>query len=507
MIQTSNTFSPREVLETDCDRYNFETPGKIQSHGALFLLQEPSLNIVQLSQNALKVFGVDHKVMINQPILNFLTEVSKNTLAKSLKSKDLSMVNPIRLDFNGKITDAILFRNEGFLYIEIEPVIDGVIDDNNEAYQVASMEAMEKFQNAVFPEQLIELITHQIRDITNFDRVMFYKFDEDYNGKVIAEATVRGVDSFLNLHFPASDIPKRVRELYLTTKSRYLPDLHEPQVPLFPELNPITKKSTQMGMTILRAVAPTHIEYMHNLGINSSLSFNIVKDGKFYGMIACHHYSGKLVPYVNRLVCEQMVEMFVMVLSQLDNENLQISQLKPFKESALKTLRVNIKEAKTDLLAMTNADGAAVYIKNELHTFGYTPSQEQILSLIGLLSDSAYNVLYEKDSAGVFVTNKLSAHLNGAEKIKHAASGLIAVPISKTGNDFILWFRPEQIITAAWAGNPDQANHIDEKTMRVSPRKSFAAWKKNVEGSSLSWEAPEVQMATELRDALLNNNL
>jgi light-regulated signal transduction histidine kinase (bacteriophytochrome) len=505
MIQTSNVFSPREIIETECDRYNFETPGKIQSHGALLLLQEPSLVIVQLSQNALKIVGVDHKLMINQPILNFLTEVSKNTLTKALKSTDLSMVNPIRLDFNGKVGDAILLRKEGFLYIEIEPV--GEVEDNNEAYQIAAMQAMEKFQNAVFPEQLIELVTNEIREITNFDRVMFYKFDEDYNGKVIAEATVRGVDSFLNLHFPASDIPKRVRDLYLTTKSRYLPDLHEPQVPLFPELNPVTKKPTQMGMTILRAVAPTHIEYMHNLGINSSLSFNIIKDGKFYGMIACHHYSGKFVPYVNRLVCEQMVEMFVMMLSQLDNESLHLAQLKPFKESALNTLRRNIKEAKTDLLAMVNADGAAVYIKNELHTFGYTPTQEQILSLISLLSDSAYNILYEKDSAGIFVTNKLSAYLNGAEKIKHAASGLIAVPISKTGNDFILWFRPEQIITAAWAGNPDQALHIDEKTMRVSPRKSFAAWKKNVEGSSLSWEAPEVQMAIELRDALLNNNL
>lgn len=502
----SNTFSPREVVETECDRYNFETPGKIQSHGALLLLQEPSLVVVQLSQNALKILGVDHKVMINQPILNFLTEPSKNILAKALKSTDLSMVNPVRLDFNGKLNDAIFLRKDGFLYIEIEPITADA-EDNNEAYQMASMQAMEKFQNAVFPEQLIELITNEIREVTNFDRVMFYKFDEDYNGKVIAESSVRGVDSFLNLHFPASDIPKRVRDLYLTTKSRYLPDLHEPQVPLFPELNPITKKGTQMGMTILRAVAPTHIEYMLNLGINSSLSFNIVKDGKFYGMIACHHYSGKLVPYVNRLVCEQMVEMFITMLVQLDNESLQIAQLKPFKESALTTLRSNIKEAKTDLLAMTNADGAAIYIKNELHTFGYTPSQEQVLSLIGLLSDSAYNILYEKDSSGIFVTNKLSAYLNGAEKIKHAASGLIAIPISKTSNEFILWFRPEQIITAAWAGNPDQAINIDEKTMRVSPRKSFAAWKKNVEGSSLSWEAPEIQMATELRDALLNNNL
>lgn len=502
MNETLISFTPREVVETECDRFNFETPGKVQSHGILLILQEPALNIIQMSQNSAKIIGIDHKQMVNQPITNFVDQQSNNSLQRALKSKNFSMVNPLRLNFQGHQVDAILLRNEGFLYIEIEPMRE--VEDNQMTYQMAAMQAMQKFQNTVFTEQLIELATQEIREVTGFDRVMFYKFDDEYNGKVVAEASIRGVDSFLNLHFPASDIPKRVRDLYLTTKGRYLPDLTEAQIPLFPELNPVTKKPTQMAKTILRAVAPTHIEYMRNLGINSSMSFNIVKDGKFYGMIACHHYSGKYVAYVNRLVCEQIVEMFVAMLSQLDNEDLHLDQLKPFKDNSFKALQSGVQQAKTDLLGMVNADGAAVYLNGKLHLFGYTPAEEDIMSLIGLLNDSAYNILYQEDTSGIFVTNKLSAYLNGAERIKHAASGLMAIPISKSGNDFILWFRPEQIVAATWAGNPDQAVSIDEKTMRVSPRKSFAAWKRSVENSCESWKSYEIQMATELRDMLLN---
>jgi light-regulated signal transduction histidine kinase (bacteriophytochrome) len=84
----SNTLniSPREVVETECDRYNFETPGKIQSHGAILVLQEPSFKIVQLSQNTSQVIGIDHKEMINQTVTSFLEPKSADKLLKSTKS-------------------------------------------------------------------------------------------------------------------------------------------------------------------------------------------------------------------------------------------------------------------------------------------------------------------------------------------------------------------------------------------------------------------------------------
>jgi light-regulated signal transduction histidine kinase (bacteriophytochrome) len=496
------SLSPREVIETECDKYNFETPGKIQSHGAMLVLQENSLTVVQLSQNTTRIIGLDPQQLINQPLVNFLEPTSADALQKAVRSTNLSMVNPVRLNFRGMSCDAILLRHQGLLIIELEPANQSI--DNVDAYQMAAMNAMEKIQGAVFAEQLIDIATNEIRDLTDFDRVMYYKFDEDYNGQVVAEATVRGVDSFLGLRFPASDIPYRVRRLYMSTTCRYLPDLNEPQVPLVPEINPITRKPLDMTPTILRAVAPTHVEYMKNLGVNSSMSFSIMKDGKLIGMFACHHYSGKFVPYVNRLVCEQIVEMFVMMLSQLDDESSQANRLRKFKQSAQQAIQSGqLQQAITPLLSMVNADGVAIYKNGKLTLGGYTPTSEEVQALISLLGNPSYNILYQEDARGLFVTSKLAHVITGGERIKDAASGVMAIPISRTPGEYILWFRPERILAATWAGNPDQAMSIDEKTMRISPRKSFQAWQKSVELSSEAWKSYETQVAVELRDALI----
>lgn len=496
------SLSPREVIETECDKYNFETPGKIQSHGAMLVLQENSLTVVQLSQNTTRIIGLDPQQLINQPLVNFLEPTSADALQKAVRSTNLSMVNPVRLNFRGMSCDAILLRHQGLLIIELEPANQSI--DNVDTYQRAAMNAMEKIQGAVFAEQLIDIATNEIRDLTDFDRVMYYKFDEDYNGQVVAEATVRGADSFLGLRFPASDIPYRVRRLYMSTTCRYLPDLNEPQVPLVPEINPITRKPLDMTPTILRAVAPTHIEYMKNLGVNSSMSFSIMKDGKLIGMFACHHYSGKFVPYVNRLVCEQIVEMFVMMLSQLDDESSQANRLRKFKQSAQQAIQSGqLQQAITPLLSMVNADGVAIYKNGKLTLGGYTPTSEEVQALISLLGNPSYNILYQEDARGLFVTSKLAHVITGGERIKDAASGVMAIPISRTPGEYILWFRPERILAATWAGNPDQAMSIDEKTMRISPRKSFQAWQKSVELSSEAWKSYETQVAVELRDALI----
>lgn len=502
MISNDITLSPRESIETECDRYNFETPGKIQSHGALFVMQEPALNILQISQNTDVIVGIQHREMINQPITNFLDPKSSEKLIKSTNSTDFSMVNPLSLSFRGRVCDVVLIRVGNFLVVEVEPAPDD--RDNIEAYQMGAMQAMEKIQNAVFLEQLIDVTTNEIRELTDFDRVMYYKFDEDYNGQVVAEATIRNVDSFLGLYFPASDIPTRVRQLYMSSKSRYLPDLHDPQAHIFPEVNPVTKQSFDMTNLILRACAPTHIEYMRNLGINSSLSFTIMKDGRMIGMFACHHYSGKRVPYINRLVSEQVVEMFVAMYSQLDDTTVHIDRLASYKDVALSSLsNHNIQNAGNALINMTNAEGVAIIQNGQLIVEGYTPTEGEVRALVEVFNNTNYNILYQEDSNGLLVTSRMASLFEGAERIKYAASGVIAIPISRSQGDYIIWFRPEKVLSATWAGNPDQAVHIDEKTMRVSPRKSFEAWQKSVENTSETWKSYEVQMAISLRDAIL----
>ena len=50
--------------------------------------------------------------------------------------------------------------------------------------------------------------------LTGFNRILLYSFDADGVGTVLAEATDDVLPSYLNLRFPAADIPAQARALY-----------------------------------------------------------------------------------------------------------------------------------------------------------------------------------------------------------------------------------------------------------------------------------------------------
>lgn len=64
-----------------------------------------------------------------------------------------------------------------------------------------------------------------LRSMIGFDRVMVYRFDEEWNGDVIAEARQPELEAYLGLHYPASDIPAQARALYLRNRVRQIADV------------------------------------------------------------------------------------------------------------------------------------------------------------------------------------------------------------------------------------------------------------------------------------------
>ena len=79
-------------------------------------------------------------------------------------------------------------------------------------------------------------------------------------------------------------------------------------------------------------------------------------------------------------------------------------------------------------------------------------------------------------------------------------SGALLLPLSRSTDDAILWFRPEMSGDVVWGGRPDKG--VDPDTGRVSPRKSFSAWREKVRGRSTPWQDADLTLATELRAAI-----
>jgi light-regulated signal transduction histidine kinase (bacteriophytochrome) len=141
---------------------------------------------------------------------------------------------------------------------------------------------------------------------------MIYRFLEDGTGCVIAEDKDAELPTFLNHHYPASDIPKQARELYVRNVVRVIPDVNYTPVPLVPQICPVTSGPLDMSDCILRSVSPIHIQYLKNMNVTASMSVSIVRDGALWGLVACHHTSSKLVSYEVRKVCKHVAQ----ILSQ-----------------------------------------------------------------------------------------------------------------------------------------------------------------------------------------------
>ena len=70
----------------------------------------------------------------------------------------------------------------------------------------------EQFGSATDLESFLKVAVGVLKDLTQFHRVLVYKFDEMWNGKVVAELVDwdKTHDLYKGLHFPATDIPAQV---------------------------------------------------------------------------------------------------------------------------------------------------------------------------------------------------------------------------------------------------------------------------------------------------------
>ncbi|MGB0524943.1 MAG: GAF domain-containing protein, partial [Flammeovirgaceae bacterium] len=481
-------------------------------------VRESDQSIAYLSENTMKVFGLPHQDLLGKPLATLFSSEDYQLIKANLGSQNFKMVNPIQVKVNGRAVDLILHRRNGVLFIEVEKS-----QPNENAltiYQEKSQKAIVRILGAQTVPELIQAAVDEIREITNYDRVLFYVFDEQYHGKVIGESRVPDINSFLGSRFPAWETPGKVRELYRTNFTRYMPHVFDVPVKIAAADGSNTEGSLDMTNTILRATRQCHIQYLTNMGVGASLTFSMTMNGRLWGFIVCHKRKPGELSYTHRLICEQVAGVIPDELWSREQPELYESRLIGLKDQVV----ANVQQAPNvasgilgkhkEVLELARASGAALYYNNILKVFGQGPTDDEVRTLIQHLVNDTYNLVFQEDSKGLIYTNNLvsyfdkmglSAQTGFARQIKEKASGLVIIPITPTGKDFLLWFRPEQVTVATWAGNPSKNTIFDEKYIHapLNPRKSFESWKANVVNRSEAWLPMEVGTAKKLRDALI----
>ena len=239
------------------------------------------------------------------------------------------------------------------------------------------------------------------------------------------------------------------------------------------------------------------------MGVRASLSVSLLKDGMLWGLIACHHSQTKHVCAERRLSCDFLGQIIESQLNMREDGaerayRVQTSAIQVrFLDLLAQASSLNgLARDPTSVLDFVDAQGAAIVQGTKCTLLGQSPSEAEIPGLIDLMSGSL--------NQGVYATDSLAASYPPAAEFKDVASGMLGLEVSRERGDYLLWFRPEQVRTVNWAGNPDKAVILENGTGRLHPRKSFEVWKTAVTLQSARWKPCELAAAMELNRTFRN---
>lgn len=493
MASPSNLY-PKKVDLTNCDKEPIHILGKVQAHGVLLVCDIETENITQCSANVNKVFGKIIDDILGQK-LSTLFEPAIVDLIKTESSSTTKNPNEITILKQDWIL--IVHQNDNHTLLEFEPAGQSV---SAYEFQMQLSTIISGLTQAQSDLDMCAVTTKWIKSFFGYDRVMVYRFDEDWNGEVVAETKEEELESWLGLHYPATDIPQQARKLFLKQGVRIIGNVTSVPVPIVPELSPLNNSPIDLTQSELRAVSPIHIEYLNNMGVGATLTAAIVSEGQLWGLIACHHYSPKFINYHKRLSCKFLTQLFAAQLV-LRESNQQLNRINSINHIRLKLLEQisqdwniidGLSTGKYNLLDLNEASGAAILMDDTLSVLGEVPEIYQIRQLINWIADL--------DLGDIFHTHQLSQKFDLAQTYSKVASGALCVFTSKSKKEAIIWFKKEELQTVNWAGNPHKS--VSQEGMKLSPRKSFAQWSEKKQGTSRPWLDYEIASAKSLKEGL-----
>jgi light-regulated signal transduction histidine kinase (bacteriophytochrome)/CheY-like chemotaxis protein len=485
----------------NCEREPIHLLGAIQPIGFL-LATSPEWRIRRVSANVAQFLGRQPEALLGEALPDIIAREALHEIGGRLhllRGPDaLERLFGIRLLEDGPPFDLAVHMADEQIVIEAEP--SDLEDGLEAATTVRSM--ITRLQQAPDFDALCREAVRQIRGLTGFSRVMLYRFHHDGTGEVIAESAGSFLDSFMGLRFPASDIPKQARLLYERNWLRLIADAGAEPVAILPQRD-AGGQPLDLSLSVLRSVSPTHIEYLRNMGVAASMSISILRKGKLWGLIACHHAEPLRVPFERRTAAELFAQVLSLQLESREREldlareaaankvhnrlMASLGAMRPGSRSLADFLEILAEVLPCDGIGLWSATGTALR--------GHAPGTEDFAALVRFLNRAA--------SGTIYATHRLGEVHEPARAYPDRAAGLLAIPLSRGPRDYLVFFRRQISQSVTWAGDPNKPALPGADGLRLSPRKSFAAWHETVRGHSAPWTESDLQMAERLRVTLL----
>ncbi|KAL0289613.1 UNVERIFIED_CONTAM: Phytochrome A1, partial [Sesamum calycinum] len=475
---------PRLSDATSAYLHQIQKGRLIQPFGCLLALDEKTFRVIAYSENAPKMLTmVNHAVpsIDNNSVLDFGSDIrtiftapSAAALQKALGFGEVSLLNPILVHCRTtrKPVYAIIHRVTGSLIIDIEPVrhqeVSMTTSGALQSYKLAA-KAINRLQSLPSGsiQKLCDTMVQEVFELTGYDRVMAYKFHDDDHGEVFAEITKPGLEPYLGLHYPATDLPQAARFLFMKNKVRMICDCRANNVKVIQDER-LPFDLTLCGST-LRAAHSCHLQYMENMNSIASLVMSVL-------VFAIH---------VNKEL-------------ELENQKLEKNILRTqtlLFDMLLRDAPLGIVSKSPNVMDLVKCDGAALLYKNKKYKLGLTPTDFQIRDIVSWLEE------YHGDSTGLTTDSLHDAGFPGALALGDVVCGIAAVKI--TDKDWLFWFRSHAAAEIHWGGAKHVPGEKDDG-WKMHPRSSFQAFLEVVKRRSLPWKDYEMDAIHSLQLILRN---
>jgi light-regulated signal transduction histidine kinase (bacteriophytochrome)/CheY-like chemotaxis protein len=479
----------------DCEAIAYEFTGAVQPHAALIVLDARTLRILQASRSTTSILHAPPELLLNA---TFDAELIGCSPPLTIPWDELreGRVRDFRFEFEHHSNSVKLMlrahsAGDRFL-VSLEPS-SSEIDISERLIPDLLPTLLDALSSVSQVSDAANCAADAIRCALGYDRTIVYRFDENWNGEVIAESFDDAtLEPFLGLKFPATDIPRSARRLYKNCKMRHVVDTQAPPAQLEPLLDPLSQQNTDLSHLTIRSSAASCREFYGNMAVRSTCVLPILVSGNIWGHVSCFHSVPRRIPVQCERTLHAAAQVFAQTVASIElshrvsaeQKALQVQHDLASKYRSATEQPNQLRDSIKSLMTLLQADRACLILENEVISVGSALPPELMGQLLAELRAKSVDRSFSSDC----LKRDLPSVLLDVSDI----AGVLAVPLDPMWEEAFVLFRNTRHETTRWAGDPREGLRWDQQGRPgMRPRASFATYLANTESSSAPWSEDE----------------
>ena len=491
------------ISNSPCELLKIQQTQIIQGCGIFISIDTHDFIIKFISENcefyflqcANEMIGLKADNLFSQTSILLLKSFINQVHNMDYKPRSVIYLESVFSRIPNKIKPCLVYVSENTLCIEFEAK-DHLSSFDTQILELDNLN-QELLHSSLDKNNLCQWFCISLHKIIPFGRVYYCEFEDDGHGVVLGESNELQSYSLLHHHFPASDVPMVVRQLYTRTRYRMIGDCQSTPVPIIG-----LKHEFDLSQSLYRSMGKSHLVYLKNMGLRASASFSVIIQNQLDGLLGFHSEVPKIIPLelmpkINRIISTFSLKLLsIKYTEQKKSNNTRELEIIDFMEAFQKS-SCEIQNVPKSVFQE---------IKYKLKAQNFFFGKEENIECEQELPEELKRIIFKwikskLKGKQIYVTESLSQDFPEFKLWENYVSGILILFLEEDAGSYLAFTRPEKIQTLSWAGEP---NTFDiKKDGTLNPRHSFSTWYEEIKGKSVKWNKEELRYFEDLRLKML----